>query len=84
MNSMKEKCPVVQLSTCEDKKDVVALSHYLTAEKKARHIKAYSFLLADNRDMRVNDFARDIKMAFECPDEKLEDVTALVRAGRVY
>ena len=81
---MKEKCQVVRLPVCEDKKDVAALSHYLTVEKKAHRIKAYSFLLADNRDMRVNDFARDIKMAFECPEDKLEDVTSLVRAGKVY
>ena len=72
------------MSDCEDRKDVVALSDYLTGEKKAKRIKSYSFLLADNRDMGANDFARDLRMAFSCPKEKLEDITSLVRSGKVF
>jgi len=68
----------------EERQDIAAFSAMLTKRKKKSELHSYSFLLANNRDMTTNDFARDLCAAFDCPAEKIADITALVMNGERF
>lgn len=64
--------------------NIKRLSEYMTAEKKQGNLSAYSFLLADNRDMTPNDFAADIHEMMSCSGEALTDVTDAAVSGKRF
>ena len=80
MNEVKE----VSVSQRGRDDELKALSRVLTSQKESGEMTSFSFLLAGNRDMGFNDFAKGIREMMECPNDKIEDVTAAVLAGEEF
>lgn len=81
---MAEAIERVQVSPRGRDDELKALARVLASQKESGEMSSFSFLLAGNRDMGFNDFARGIREMVECPDSKVRDITSEVLSGKEF